>query len=111
MRIYIPDENYQCYVVQNEGVIRAYENVPANNTTINYRDYYINSDYIYRDGIATFSQYTALPICLSDDVLTHEIYYRVDYDKILTIFLILTIFIIYIPLKIYSRLWLKRGRL
>lgn len=110
MKIYVPDENYSCYVVQGEGVIRAYENVPTHNSVVNYRDYYIDSDYIYRDGVSTFSQYSTLPICLSSNVLTHEVYYRQDYDKILVIFLIMCIFIIYIPLKIYSRLW-KRGRL
>ena len=44
--IYVPDlTNYKCYVVQSEGVLRGYEEVPTNNTTINYRDFYINSNY------------------------------------------------------------------
>ena len=63
MKIYVPEDNTfnKCYVIQNEEVIRAYEEVPQNNRTINYRDYYIKSDYIYRDGYQTFSQYTTLP--------------------------------------------------
>ena len=53
--IYVPDLiNYKCYVVQSEGVLRGYEEVPTNNSTINYRDFYINSNYMYRDGSQTF---------------------------------------------------------
>ena len=49
--IYVPSkEDFACYVVQSEGIIRAYSQVPSNNRTINYRDYYINSSYIYKDG-------------------------------------------------------------
>lgn len=104
--IYVPEkENYACYVVQSEGVIRAYEENPKNNETINYRDYYINSDYIFRDGSQNFSAYTTLPTCLSSSVVTSNVYYRTDFDKILVILLILSIFILYIPLKIILRLF------
>ena len=102
--IYVPDlENYRCFVVQSEGVIRAYETRPTYNSTINYRDYYINSDYIYRDGTQQFSTYTTLPTCLSNNHVTDSIYYRLDIDKILLVVLILSIFIVYIPLKILRR--------
>ncbi len=104
MKIYVPDlENYQCYVVQSEGVIRAYEQLPANDVTTNYRDYYINSDYIYKDGVTTFSHYSSIPVCLDSNNLTNDFYYRNDIDKILIIFLILFIFIIFIPFKIVLR--------
>ena len=54
--IYVPQkENYKCYVVQSEGVIRAYEKMPQNNVNTDYRDYYIRSNYIYKDGNTTFS--------------------------------------------------------
>lgn len=104
--IYVPEkDNYQCYVVQNEGVIRAYEEIPQNNRTINYRDYYINSDYIYKDSYQTFNQYTTLPTCLPSNVLTSEVYYRLDFDKILIIFFIMSIFCFLIPIKIFKRLF------
>lgn len=104
--IYVPEkENYKCYVVQSEGVIRSYEEIPQNNKTINYRDYYINSNYIYRDGSTTFSNYTTLPTCLDASVITSEVYYRNDLDKILIIFLILSIFAFLIPLKVFIRLF------
>lgn len=106
MKIYVPDiENYKCFVVQSEGVIRAYEKVPTNNTSVNYRDYYINSSYIYRDGEQSFSNYTTLPICLDGSVVTNDVYYRNDIASILIIFTIMCIFGIYIPLKIFMRLF------
>lgn len=103
MKIYVPDLSYKCFVVQSEGVIRAYEKVPQNNQEINYRDYYINSSYIYRDGTQSFGSYYYTPTCLSTDVVTDSVYYRNDIDKILVIVLIFSIFIIYIPLKIGKR--------
>lgn len=109
--IYVPDlENYECYVVQSEGVLRGYEETPQNNTTVDYRDFYINSNYIYKDGSQQFSSYTNLPTCLSASSITNEVYYRNDFDSILIIFLIMSIFCFYIPIKIFSRLF-KRGGL
>ena len=110
--IYVPEDltyNY-CYVVQNEDVIRGYDRYPINNSNYNYRDYYVNSNYMYRDGSGTWSQYSTLPTCLSTDVITNDYYYRNDFSNICIIFLIFSIFIIFIPFKIISRLfgrWLK----
>lgn len=104
--IYVPDkENYKCFVVRSEEVIRAYERIPTNNSEVNYRDYYFNSNYLYNDGIQSFSQYTSLPTCLDSSVLSDSIYYRNDLDSILIIFTILCIFCILIPLKIFMRLF------
>ena len=112
MKIYVPEkQQYQCYVVQNQDVIRAYQYVPTYNSTINYRDYYIHSDYIYKDSTQSFSNYGILPVCLDETMLTDSVYYRVDFD--LTVFMLLTIIIVYVPLKIVSkffrrsRIWLK----
>lgn len=104
MKIYVPDLNYQCVYVYGEGVIRAYEERPQTNKTINYRDYYINSNYIYKDGSTTFNSYSSLPTCLSSSVLTNDFYYRNDIDSILIIFSILVIFCIYFPIKLFLRL-------
>lgn len=104
--IYVPDlENYECYYVQSEGVIRAYEEIPTYNITVNYRDYYVNSNYIYKDGVTNFGSYSTLPTCLDSSVLTNEVYYRNDFDSILIILLILSIFCFYIPIKIFMRLF------
>jgi hypothetical protein len=110
LKIYLPNTSYACYVVQNDGIIRAYEQTPNYNTVINYRDYYIDSDYIYRDGVQQFGTYSTLPVCLDSSVITNEIYYRHDIDSILLIFLIFFIFVIALPYKIMSRAfgrWLK----
>lgn len=102
--IYVPDtENYKCFVVQNEDTIRAYKSIPRNNTTVEYRDYYLHSNYIFKDGQQNFSQYATLPVCLEASVVTNDYFYRNDFDSILICILILSIFVIGIPLKIVSR--------
>ena len=110
--IYLPEDTTynKCYVVQNEDVIRGYDRVPSNNTNYNYRDYYINSNYIYKDGTGQWSQYTSLPICLDNNVITNDIYYRNDFPDILVMFLIICLFGFYIPLKIFSKLFKKHNK-
>lgn len=109
MKIYVPNDNYnKCYVVQSEGVIRGYEETPQVNRTVNYRDYYINSDYIYRDGTQTFNQYAITPTCLSSNIITNDYMYRVDFTNILINVFILSLFCIYIPFHIFKSLFGKR---
>ena len=104
--IYVPHlEHYNCFVVRNESTIRAYKNIPQNNMDIEYRDYYINSNYLYQDGVQSFGPYSTLPICLDNSNLTNNVYYRNDFDSILVIFLIMCIFCFYLPLKIFVRLF------
>lgn len=104
--IYVPDlQNYKCYVVLNSTTLRAYKQIPRNNSTIDYRDYYYTSNYLYQDGSQTFSNYSTLPVCLSNDVLTTDVYYRNDFDSILIIFFIICIFGFLIPWKIFCRLF------
>lgn len=108
-KIFVPEDNVynECYVVQSEGVIRGYDTYPRNNVSYNYRDYYINSNYIYREGSGTWSQYATLPVCLTSDIITNDFWYRQDLSSILIIFLIINIFGIYIPIKIFSKLFRK----
>ena len=104
--IYVPNlENYDCFVVQSEGVIRAYEEIPSRNSSINYRDYYIQSNYIYRDGIQNFGSTSNLPICIQNSEITSEVYYRNDFSDILIIFIIMSIFCFYIPFCLFKRLF------
>lgn len=109
--IFVPRDTTfnKCYVIQSEGVIRGYDTIPRNNTSYNYRDYYIRSDYIYRDGEGTWSSYTTLPTCISFDNITNNYWYRVDISNVLTMFLIINIFGIFIPIKIFSKLFRKGG--
>lgn len=103
--IYVPDlQNYECFVVRDESTIRAYEEIPTRNSEVDYRDYYYTSNYLYQDGTQTFSNYSTLPVCLSSSVLTSEVYYRNDFDRILIIFIILAIVIFYVPFKIVQRM-------
>lgn len=110
--IYVPDDTTynKCYVVQSEGVIRGYDRLPTSNTSYNYRDYYIRSDYIFRDGQGTWSNYSTLPTCISSDSITNNYWYRTDISNILIMFLIINIFGIFLPIKIFSKLF-KRGGL
>lgn len=106
MKIYVPNlENYQCVYVRSNDIIRAYFQKPRNNSTVTYRDYYINSNYIYTDGEQSFSNYTLLPTCLNNTNLTSEVYYRNDFDSILVMFICLCLIFFYIPIKILFRLF------
>lgn len=111
-KIYVPDlQNYKCFVVRDANTIRAYKEIPQRNTEIDYRDYFINSHYLYNDSTQSFGNYsTYLPVCLDNDVLTDSVYYRNDFDSILVIFFIMLLVLIYFPFKIVSRAlgrWLK----
>lgn len=111
MKIYVPNlEDYKCVVVNSDTTLRAYEEIPTNNITINYTDYYFSSNYLYREGTQNFSQYSTLPVCLDSDNLTSNYIYRNDFPDILIMFFIISIFVVYIPYRIFSRFfgrWLK----
>ena len=107
MHIYVPDlEKYKCFVVQSSDIIRAYKEIPQRNTEIEYRDYFINANYIYKDGTQSFGNYTTyLPVCLSTDTISDNVFYRNDIDSILIIFAIMCIISFYIPIKVFTRLF------
>ena len=109
--IYVPEDTTynKCYVVQSEGVIRGYDRYPTNNANYNYRDYYIRSDYIYKDGSGTWNNYSTLPTCLDDDLISNDYWYRTDFSNVLVMFLIINIFGIYLPIKIFSKLFRSGG--
>lgn len=99
--IYVPDLNYECYVLVNKDTIRAYETTPYNpgynnQIIINYRDYYITSSYLYTDGVQSFSNYSSIPVCLDKSNLTDHFYYRQDFDKIFVTFTCIFFIIIFI---------------
>lgn len=108
--MYVPDLNYSCYVLVNKDTIRVYEQTPYNpgynqQVSINYRDYYITSHYIYQDGVQSFSSYSNLPICLDKSNLTTELYYRNDLSDILVIFTIIVLFGFGIPLYLLKKMF------
>lgn len=110
MKIYVPSDNTynKCYVVQSEGVIRAYDVIPSSNTSYNYRDYYIKSDYIYKDGSGSWSNYSTLPICLSSNDITNDYFYRLDITNVLLNVTIIALFGLYLPFRIFKSLFGKR---
>lgn len=110
MKIFVPQDNTynKCYVVQSEGVIRGYEEVPQVNRTVNYRDYYIKSDYIYRDGYQTFSSYSTPPTCLSSDLITNNYWYRLDITNVLINVFIIALFGLYLPWRIFKPIFGRR---
>lgn len=108
--IYVPDiTTYKCFVVRNDSTIRAYKQIPKYNTDVEFRDYFYTSNYLYQDGIQSFSNYSTLPICLDSSVLTTDYQYRNDYPDILIIFIIYAFICVYLPIKIIMKLF-KKGR-
>lgn len=104
-KIYVPDlENYKCFVVRNDNTIRAYKKVPDYNSNVDYRDYYYNSNYLYQDGTQSFSNYSTLPFCLDNSVLTNDFYYRNDFSNILVMFFIISTVSLYLPYRVFSHI-------
>lgn len=107
--VYLPIDNvndFACYSVFDKDTIRAYFNKPQINTSSNYIDFYINSHYLEKEGTQSWGSYTQyLPTCISSSAITTDFYYRNDMSEILVIFIILCIFIFYIPIKVFLRLF------
>lgn len=110
-KIFVPNyDSSNCAYMYSNNVLRVYEEQPRANSTISYTDYMVDNHYLFRNGTTSFTSYTTLPTCLNSSNITTDFYYRTDFDSILIIFLILSIFIIFIPLKLLSRLfgrWFK----
>lgn len=106
MKIYVPSftEN-SCVYILNSETIRVYDLVPNIPLSVNYTDYFVNSNYLYKEGIETFTTESVLPTCINQNNLTDSYYYRNDFDSILIIFLIMCIFCFLIPIKIFIRLF------
>lgn len=106
--IYSPislDNNNKCYEFIDTTILRIYDDTTLN-TTITYIDYNTSNHYTSKTGQTIL---TAQPVCISHDDLTDDFYYRNDLSHILVIFLILCIFIFYIPYKIFIRFY-RKGR-
>lgn len=105
-KVYIPTyNNNNCAYIYNSDVIRVYESHPTQNSTINYKDYYIKSQYIYNEGTTYFNQYSTIPTCLNSSRITTDIYYRNDIAQILIIFIIMAICCFVVPWRIFVRLF------
>ncbi len=116
MKFYVPDKSFACYEVIDRHTIRAYKEKPVYSKNIEYFDIYLDANYLYGSTNTTWfwynseSSHSNLPSCIDKNDLTTDYYYRNDIADILIIFVILAIFIIYLPYKIFSRFfgrWLK----
>lgn len=109
--IYVPNfTSSNCITIRDKDTIRVYDTRPTNNSTNSFTDYYINSHYIFTNGSQQFTQYSTLPTCINQDLITKNVFYRNDIDSILIIFLILLLICFYFPYRIISRMfgrWFK----
>lgn len=98
-KIYVPTEylDKPCYTINN-GYIRVYDTINGNSNKV--YDIYLNQDYMVKEGTANYSSNTQ---CINPNLITDEIYYRTDFDRILIILLIMCVFCFLIPLKLFLR--------
>lgn len=100
-KIYVPTEflNKPCYTINN-GYIRVYETINGNSNRIH--DIYINQDYMIKEGTASYSTNT---YCIDNNLITDQVYYRTDFDKILVMFVLLVIIFFSPGIKLFKRLF------
>ena len=111
--IFLPVEqvsDFACYSIRNGDVIRAYKTMPQINSESDYVDFYINSHYLEVEGTQSWGSYTTnLPVCIANNSITNEVYYRNDFPDILLTFFLLVIICFYVPFKLFMRLFKKGG--
>lgn len=111
--IYVPNlSDYACVYLKDKDTLRAYKQQPNFNSTSEYVDYYVNSHYLFTQGTQEWGNstyYNSLPVCLNSEKLTNDFYYRNDFASILFIFIVFAIVILYFPIKIWSRIFKKKG--
>ena len=103
--IYIPNyEDYSCLEVINGNIIRGYLSEPVLDTNVNYKDIYINSHYLEKPNTMLIE---SMPVCLSNETLTDDVFYRNDFSHILITFILLAFICFYLPTKLILRLFKK----
>lgn len=99
--------NYK-YTISNDS-IRVYTN---NNCYTQYSSTYCDCFYVYPKIDYVNSETTSCNVSnlnntVSSSSFTDNFYYRIDFPDILVMFLIMSIFIIYIPIKLFSKIFRK----
>lgn len=108
-KIFVPNlSDFECVYLQNNNTLRGYYTVPRLNSSSDYVDFAVDNHYLFRNGTQTWNNYSTLPECLSNDVLTDNFYYRTDFADILICFTVFSFFVILFPLTIFKSLF-KRG--
>lgn len=91
-KIYLPDEvtSSNCAYMYDKDTIRVYESVPQVNSTIDYTDYFINSDYYTRTGSTSFGQWSTINYdCIPYQDFTTNYVYNLGFPKIVLMALII----------------------
>ena len=91
-KIYLPDEvtSTNCAYMYDKDTIRVYESVPRVNATINYTDYFINSDYYTRSGSTSFGSYSTINYnCITYTDFTTNYVYSLSFPRIMIMALII----------------------
>lgn len=110
--VYVPFNNkndYKCYTIYDSNTIRAYKNDPQINSNNDYVDFYINSHYISKIGSQYIESTQELPLCIANDNITNDYWYRLDLAHILVVVSFFLMFIFF-TFKVFSRMfgrWLK----
>lgn len=109
--IYLPIDNvsdFACYSVYDKDTIRAYYTQPQIDSSSEYVDFFVNSHYLQKTGTQSWGQWSStLPTCITSNSITTDYYYRNDFADILLIFIIFAIVGIYLPFKIFSKIFRK----
>ena len=99
------ENNNKCYEFQDTNILRIYDTINLNQNN-NFTDYNTSNHYMSKQG----SEFLEIePTCLNHDLFSHDFYYRNDLSHILIIFIIMCIFIFYIPFKVIQRFY-RKGR-
>lgn len=109
--VYLPVDNvsdFACYTIQDKDTIRAYYTQPKLDSSSEYVDFYINSHYLEKTGSQSWGQWAStLPTCMATNSITNDYYYRNDFADILSIFFIISLVCVYLPFKLFSRIFRK----
>ena len=108
---YLPSEsiNSNFKYTANNDYFRIYTN---NNCYTQYSSTYCDCYYIYPKLDYIKSEVTSCNVSnltntINYNNFTDDFYYRIDFVNILLMFFIMSIFIIYIPLKLFSKIFRK----
>lgn len=112
-KIYLPIEvnSNQCAVVVSDGHVRVYSSKPngTTQTNVTYTDFYIRENYLQTNGTTNWNQYSTQN-CVDHTQFVTDEWFRPDIWQSLLCFFIIAIVCLYLPFKIFSRIfgrWLK----
>lgn len=111
--VYVPYDNkndYSCYTLYDSNTIRAYKHSPQVSANNEYIDFYINSHYISKMGFQYIETTEELPLCISNENITNDYWYRFDISHIVVV-VSFFLFFIFLTLKVISRLFGRWFRL